>query len=126
MFKQIFGKKREQIPIVDCLEGGQPMYAPEGKLLAWLRSAFNSSPGKWSVRVKARDPHNWGNRENMLYDTEIISADSIMGLIEELLIKANHMNTGIMYLNTPEGDTIYARDTHSGGFSVDKYILGDE
>ena len=74
--------------------------------------------------MKQRDPFNTGNKDSKLYDREVISASSITVLLEELLLWANHMSSDIMYLTTPEGKTLYARDTASGGFSVDKYILG--
>jgi len=108
----------------DCYDSKHPMYTPKGKLLAWLREVHNDSPGKYAIRKKQRDPFNTGNKDRKLYDREVITAVSINELLEELLKWANHMSSDIMYLTTPKGDTIYARDTASGGFSVDKYILG--
>lgn len=126
MITQLAGKIRERFPIADGHDSGWPMYSPKGRLLAWLRKSFNSSPGKWSIRYKQRDPVNYGNGSDdpNLHDTEILVAESIHELLEMLLLKANHMQSGIMYCNTPEGDVIYSRKEASGGFSVDKYVLG--
>lgn len=111
---------------VDVVADPNGIYEPKGDLLAWIRQTFNTSPGKFSLRTKQRDPHNYGNKERRLYDTELFSCDTMEELLLELLIKANHMSKNIMYLNTPDGDVMYALDRASGGFSVKEIIYGSE
>ena len=105
-------RKMEKLPIEEALEGQtDAMYNPKGRLLAWIRKVFNYHPTKYVVRSKQRDPHNWGNRENVLCDKELIVADTKDELIAKLLDSHNHMSKNICYLTYPNGKIVYDEDS---------------
>ncbi len=97
-----------------------PMYSPTGKLKAWLKKVFNTKPNKYVLRTKQRDPFNYGNKEGRLYDRELIVCNTKDELIAKLLTHANRMSNDVMYLTQPNGKTVYAAKTASGGFTVDE------
>tara|TARA_R110002110_G_scaffold10882_2_gene53347 strand:+ start:1958 stop:2320 length:363 start_codon:yes stop_codon:yes gene_type:complete len=97
-----------------------PMYSPKGKLMTWLKKVFNTKPNKYVVRTKQRDPFNCGNGEGKMYDKEVYVCNTKDELIARLMQSANHMSNDVMYLTQPNGKTVYAAKTASGGFTVDE------
>ena len=101
----------ECIGIEEAKAGSQyHMYRPAGKLFAWIKKVFIAygHKNKYVVRSKQRDPFNWGNKENVLYDKPLFVCSTKDELIQYLLDCHNHMTKNIEYITMPGQKVIYA------------------